>query len=1125
MNSSAEFSLADIINALWLLTLWLALPLAAGLLLHRHSMRGERGLLRVAILSAPLAVFCGLWFAPNTTALFQWSSAAPAAAVRSYAVLFAPTDDPRTSAVPARPDDRSLQALDEPCEDRSGPCVSAPEDAFVDSDADSLDPHSVQLFAQLTPEQAAELFGSDTRIAAELDSGVELGLFEITIPTESLRAASEPTASAPRVDGARDTHERAANAPTPAVADRDKQTETLFPSAPLSSPTDGSGDAGLAITHGGGTFASRALLGLWCVAAAWILLRLLAAHVALRRIRDAWQPVDADFVATARTLAERVGYRRRFGVFTARRLAEAVASGWLRPAVAIPSAWLARLSRRDIEPLLLHEIAHLKHRDPLWRSIAWFCSAVLWPHPLLHWLVRREQRLSEEVADELTLAAGADRRHYAQLLGKLATEREFSALPSLASGTFGPRTHLEGRIRMILTQATRPTGRGGWARTTFVCLACLALLGLAVAHPLVGSAQANDDARYQVEVRSQDGWWIGEGRAPGADGKVVWTVRLAPTAAGVPARIEHSGTTAIVRVGNREWTIGADTGQAKERVARTAPSSPSNPFVTAPDLPAATAPCEVTTPVAALPCPPEPSSDPFASSPRAKNITGSIDPLGRYVDLQTRTERQKIELQQRELTDRLRVMEERLARAKLLEGAGTISSHELEEAELALGAARTNLKLLEIELAAPTPAPSLEPLMPCPPYPPAAAAEPTPAYPPTPDDCAPPRPRAPKSAVKSAKAARELAQKLATLRSTHELELKRALTECEAAVDDLSSSAAQATSMDAAKAAYEMAQKRAHEVHRLWTAQRSLRDTIEKDFRPRAQQARDELQRSLVLRQRDHERASHTARRTIEQRLQQLEEELQKSREEHQAAQEQLQAEHERQLHELERQLQRREREFERAMRQIQREQERSLKQNEQDVEEQSLEHEGLMNTFQEISEESASIEEEVETSTRERIEALEQELKQLHARLRHAARAAQRNQAAEAPEAEFEAIEQDAAREADCDDMGDGEEEEEVDCEEEDQGDSEEEEVTEEPEESPSDSARELELDMNSRYHPAASLTPVNLTNGVEASSAAEQAELADLAREIAFIRETVQLVKESVKEKLRLRAPQTER
>jgi len=168
-----------------------------------------------------------------------------------------------------------------------------------------------------------------------------------------------------------------------------------------------------------------------------------------------------------------------------------VAAGVLRPVVFVPETWTS-LDEATRHTILLHELAHHRHRDPLLRWLAAFTAAVHWFNPLVHWMTRRLALQCEHACDRHVVAAGIRADHYAELLCRFATAR---ALP-VAGLAMAETSSLENRVRHLMT----PRHNRGFF--TLFSLAAVtvwsaALLALAGHRP----APANLPDAAEVELR------------------------------------------------------------------------------------------------------------------------------------------------------------------------------------------------------------------------------------------------------------------------------------------------------------------------------------------------------------------------------------------------------------------------------------------------------------------------------------------------------------------------------------------------------------------------------------------------------------------------------------------------
>lgn len=77
--------------------------------------------------------------------------------------------------------------------------------------------------------------------------------------------------------------------------------------------------------------------------------------------------------------------------------------GFLRPTVVLPESLLRRGSREQIRHVILHELAHIKRRDPQWTLFCLVVQLVYWFHPLV-WLARRRLSTLREVCCDQTVS-------------------------------------------------------------------------------------------------------------------------------------------------------------------------------------------------------------------------------------------------------------------------------------------------------------------------------------------------------------------------------------------------------------------------------------------------------------------------------------------------------------------------------------------------------------------------------------------------------------------------------------------------------------------------------------------------------------------------------------------------
>lgn len=78
--------------------------------------------------------------------------------------------------------------------------------------------------------------------------------------------------------------------------------------------------------------------------------------------------------------------------------------GVIRPVIVLPAALLHTASPAELEHVLLHELSHIKRRDPCWDFAALVLSLIYWIHPGV-WFARRRLTAVRELRCDETVAA------------------------------------------------------------------------------------------------------------------------------------------------------------------------------------------------------------------------------------------------------------------------------------------------------------------------------------------------------------------------------------------------------------------------------------------------------------------------------------------------------------------------------------------------------------------------------------------------------------------------------------------------------------------------------------------------------------------------------------------------
>jgi TonB family protein len=157
----------------------------------------------------------------------------------------------------------------------------------------------------------------------------------------------------------------------------------------------------------------------WAVGAGVLGARVYRQWRGLRRMLAAAEQLP-EWQARARQFAERLGLRRIVPVLASVRVATPTLVGWVKPAVVLPLAVLARMPAAQIDLVLAHELAHLKRLDHVANLFQVVLETLFFYHPAVHWISREARNERELCCDALALrVTGGERRDFVAALANL----------------------------------------------------------------------------------------------------------------------------------------------------------------------------------------------------------------------------------------------------------------------------------------------------------------------------------------------------------------------------------------------------------------------------------------------------------------------------------------------------------------------------------------------------------------------------------------------------------------------------------------------------------------------------------------------------------------------------------
>ncbi len=147
------------------------------------------------------------------------------------------------------------------------------------------------------------------------------------------------------------------------------------------------------------------LLSVWAAgAAAYAGFALFVAVVSWRAVRRSRCPDDESATALLEILALRLDVRRTTRLVLVNEPLGPMTFGWIRPAIIVPQSLIVGRSPQDVEPLLAHELIHVRRGDALIGLLQLAAQCLWWFHPLVWWANREMGRERERCCDEEVVA-------------------------------------------------------------------------------------------------------------------------------------------------------------------------------------------------------------------------------------------------------------------------------------------------------------------------------------------------------------------------------------------------------------------------------------------------------------------------------------------------------------------------------------------------------------------------------------------------------------------------------------------------------------------------------------------------------------------------------------------------
>ena len=226
------------------------------------------------------------------------------------------------------------------------------------------------------------------------------------------------------------------------------------------------------------------LVAVWALGAVLGLGGLLLSVVRVRGLKRRSSPLEAELSDELPWLTD-ITRSREIYLRLSYEIETPVAIGFRRPVILIPTELATKDGLAAIEPLVVHEYAHLRRHDD-WTNLAQrFIERIFWFNPLV-WLLGRRIVLEREVAaDDAVVDRTGDPKGYATSLWRLAREMRMPEHAVVAPGALLTRKQISLRIERLLAGDRARLRRSPIAAFAVTLAGALAIAVVATSAPAV----------------------------------------------------------------------------------------------------------------------------------------------------------------------------------------------------------------------------------------------------------------------------------------------------------------------------------------------------------------------------------------------------------------------------------------------------------------------------------------------------------------------------------------------------------------------------------------------------------------------------------------------------------------
>lgn len=209
-------------------------------------------------------------------------------------------------------------------------------------------------------------------------------------------------------------------------------------------------------------------------------------HYRIQTVSEEWQEIFNRLCKTLRI-------NRAVSILQSAMVKVPVVIGFFKPVILIPVSAFTGLPPRQLEIIIMHELAHIIRKDYLINILQSLVEIIFFFHPAVWWMSKIIRTEREHCCDDIAMEKTGDSLNYAKALANI--QEQFLLKENLAMALSGGTNNQFKRIKRLLNQPNMKT-----SFTEGFTASCIIFAGVFVMMINTGSSKISDKELLQSET-------------------------------------------------------------------------------------------------------------------------------------------------------------------------------------------------------------------------------------------------------------------------------------------------------------------------------------------------------------------------------------------------------------------------------------------------------------------------------------------------------------------------------------------------------------------------------------------------------------------------------------------------